>query len=108
LHANEIIAAQRIVKSWIADATQSYAVIPREHLRTVFHIQTEQTPRYSQRDFSKKLSRNGLEPERKRGPLASRDTHPVLGLVVTWKVTQEQQQVLIDEYFEGNDQRLLA
>ena len=108
LHANEIIAAQRIVKSWIADATQSYAVIPREHLRTVFHIQTEQTPRYSQRDFSKKLSRNGLEPERKRGPLASRDTHPVLGLVVTWKVTQEQQQVLIDEYFEDNDQRLLA
>ena len=108
LHANEIIAAQRLVKGWIANALDDYTVIPREHLRTVFHIQTEQTPRYSQRDFSKKLSRNGLEPERKRPFSAGKETNPILGLVVSWNINGEEQQTLIDGYFEDNDQRLLA
>ena len=102
------LSQQRLVKSWIAEAAQPYAVVPREHLRTVFHIQTEQTPRYSQRDFSKKLSRNGLEPERKRAPTASRDASAVYGLVIEWAVSQEDRQILIDGYFEDTDQRLLA
>ena len=108
LHANEIIAAQRLVKSWIASCKDEYTVIPREHLRTVFHIQTEQTPRYSQRDFSKKLSRNGLEPERRRAVDANRDATPLYGLVTTWNISEEAQQTLIDGYFEDNDKRLLA
>ena len=108
LHANEIIAAQRLVKNWIASCKDEYTVIPREHLRTVFHIQTEQMPRYSQRDFSKKLSRNGLEPQRRRAVDAGRDANTIYGLVVSWKINQEERQTLINGYFEASDERLLA
>lgn len=108
LHANEILAAQRLVKSWIAASDEDYCVIPSEHLRTVFHIQTEQTPRLSQQEFKKRLSRNGLEITRKRAPGASRDSTPVRGIVLNWKISEEDKDMYISAYFEENDQRLLA
>ena len=73
LHSNEITAAQRLVKGWISKATDPYAVIPMEHLRTVFHVQTEQTPRLSQQEFKKRMSRNNIEAKRKREYSAARD-----------------------------------
>ena len=59
--ANEIMTAQRFVKNWVAEANDPYVILPTEHLRTVFHIQTEQNPRLSQREFIKRLQRHGLE-----------------------------------------------
>jgi hypothetical protein len=108
LHANEIIVAQRLVKTWIAGADKEWDVIPTEHLRTVFHILTEQNPRLSQREFSKRLSRNGIEVQRKRLPGTDRQSTPVRGLVVTWELSEEDKDMFIDTYFEDNDKRLLA
>lgn len=108
LHSNEIEVAQRLVKSWIAQSDDEYAVLPMEHLRTVYHIQTEQNPRFSQREFSKRMSRNGLEPERKRPIGASRDTNPIRGILTKWNLQPAEKQHLIEQYFnKPEDQRLL-
>ena len=108
LHANEIEAAQRLVKSWIAKAADEYAVIPMEHLRTVFHVQTEQNPRLSQREFSKRMSRNGIETERKRPIGASRDANQIRGVVTTWQLNELEIKRLKDAYFTEHDQKLLS
>ena len=108
LHANEILAAQRLVKSWIAASDEIFSVIPSEHLRTVFHIQTEQNPRLSQQEFKKRLSRNGLENTRKRPPGADRDSTPVRGIVIKWSILKEDKEMYVNAYFEENDKRLLA
>ena len=108
LHANEIIVAQRLVKTWIVSADKEWDVIPTEHLRTVFHILTEQNPRLSQREFSKRLSRNGIEVQRKRPPDTGRESNPIRGIVVNWNILPEDRDMFIDTYFEDNDKRLLA
>lgn len=108
LHANEIEAAQRLVKSWIAQAKQPYVVIPKEHLRTVFHVQTEQNPRLSQREFSKRMSRNGIETERKRPVGSGRNANPVTGVVITWQTNEMEIKRLTDSYFTDHDQKLLS
>ena len=107
LHANEIEAAQRLVKTWIAQATDEYAVIPMEHLRTVFHVQTEQNPRLSQREFAKRMSRNGIESERKRPFGAVRSTNVIRGVVTTWNSNEIELKRLVDSYFTDNDNKLL-
>lgn len=108
LHSNEIEAAQRLVKSWIAAATDSYTVIPMEHLRTVFHVQTEQNPRLSQREFTKRMSRNNIETERKRPIGSNRDTNPIRGVVTTWQSNELELKRLQDSYFTEHDQKLLT
>jgi len=108
LHSNEIEAAQRIVKSWIAEAKHPHVVLPMEHLRTVFHIQTEQTPRLSQQEFRKRVNRNNITTERKRPHGASRDTNPVTGVVTKWKISDTDLKYLEDNYFTEQDKRLLA
>jgi len=108
LHANEIEAAQRLVKSWIAQAKQPYLIVPKEHLRTVFHVQTEQNPRLSQREFSKRMSRNGIETERKRPVGSGRNTNPVTGIIITWKTNEVEIKRLTDSYFSERDQKLLS
>jgi len=107
LHSNEIQAAQRLVKHWIASATDPYIVIPQEHLRTIFHVQSEQTPRYSQKEFKKRLSRNGLETQRKRPFGSSREANVITGLYVEWKITKDERDSLIKGYFEGDDNKLI-
>ena len=107
LHSNEIEIAQRIVKTWIAQVDDEYMVVPMEHLRTVYHVQTEQNPRFSQREFSKRMNRNGLASERKRPYGASRDANHISGLVVNWTLTQEEYDYLIATYFKPEDHRLL-
>jgi hypothetical protein len=107
LHSNEIEAAQRLVKSWIATATDPFAVIPMEHLRTVFHVQTEQNPRLSQREFTKRMSRNGIETERKRPFGSGKETNQIRGVVTTWQSNELELKRLIDQYFEDNDKKLL-
>ena len=48
--------SQRFVKTWIADAkNHGLSVIPVEHLRTVYHTQTEQNPAIANREFHKRL-----------------------------------------------------
>lgn len=108
LHANEILVAQRLVKSWIASSDDEWSIIPTEHLRTVFHIQTEQTPRLSQQEFKKRLNRNGMEIQRKRLPNTGRDSNPIRGIVVNWNILSEDKEMFINAYFEDNDKRLLA
>ena len=107
LHANEIEAAQRLVKSWIVQATHPYVVIPMEHLRTVFHVQTEQNPRLSQREFTKRMSRNGIETERKRPVGSDRNTNPIRGVVTAWQANELEIKRLTDSYFTEHDQKLL-
>lgn len=108
LHSNEIDIAQRFVKNWIMQSADEYVVLPMEHLRTIYHVQTEQNPRFSQREFAKRMSRNGLETERKRPVGASRDTSPIRGIVTKWNMSQTEKDHLIDQYFTTpNDKRLL-
>jgi hypothetical protein len=104
---NEVATAQRLVKSWIAGVKNSVSVIPMEHLRTVFHVQTEANPRISQREFSKQMNRNGITTSRKRVPGAPRDANALHGVVVTWAIDDFDRQRLINSYFDGVDQRQL-
>lgn len=104
---NEVATAQRIVKGWIALAKHKFTVIPMEHLRTVFHIQTEQNPRMSQREFTKQMSKFGIGPTRKRMPGATRDSNPVTGVVVNWQQDELEVQRLIKSYFDATDERQL-
>lgn len=108
LHSNEIEAAQRLVKSWIATARDPFAVIPMEHLRTVFHVQTEQNPRLSQREFTKRMSRNGVETERKRPYGANRDASVIRGVVTTWQSNELELKRLQESYFTEHDRKLLT
>ena len=107
MHMNEVASAQRIVKSWIAAAKTSFSIIPMEHLRTVFHVQTEQNPRFSQRDFMKQMNRNGITMMRKRVPNAGRDANAVRGVVVNWQQDELEVQRLINQYLDATDQRQL-
>lgn len=107
--ANRIMSAQRFVKSWIADAeNHGMSVIPVEHLRTVYHCQTEQSPAIANRQFNKMLDRNGLSATQKRIPGAARDTAPARGVVVNWTVDHEQLSQIIEQYFEEKDKRLIV
>ena len=106
LHSNEIEAAQRLVKSWIAQADDDYTVVPMEHLRTIYHVQTEQNPRFSQREFGKRMSRNDLITERKRPFKAGRDINPIHGIVIDWQISEIEKKRLISIYFKPEDQRL--
>ena len=108
LHSNEIEAAQRLVKSWIATATDPFAVIPMEHLRTVFHVQTEQNPRLSQREFTKRMSRNGVETERKRPFGSGKETNQIRGVVTTWQSNELELKRLQESYFTEQDRKLLT
>ena len=107
LHSNEIEAAQRIVKAWISQSDDEYTVVPMEHLRTIYHVQTEQNPRFSQREFSKRMSRNDIVPDRKRAFGADRDATPIRGVVTKWHLSEIEKQLLINTYFKPEDQRLL-
>lgn len=106
LHANEIEAAQRLVKSWIFASSDDYAVIPLEHLRTVFHVQTEQNPRLAQREFTKRMSRGGVEASRRRAFGAVRNSHPVRGVVTNWVIDELEKRRLVEQYFTDNDNKL--
>ena len=107
LHSNEIEIAQRLVKTWIAQSQDEYSVIPMEHLRTIYHVQTEQNPRFSQREFSKRMSRNDLVSERKRPYGAGRNANLLSGIVVNWKITDIERQRIINQYFNKEDKSLL-
>jgi hypothetical protein len=107
--ANEIMTAQRFVKNWVAEANDPYVVLPTEHLRTVFHIQTEQNPRLSQREFIKRLQRHGLEPTRKR-PFANKadpNKSVVRGIETKWNIGDKELQETIDTHFQEEDKKLL-
>lgn len=107
--ANRIMSAQRFVKSWIADAqNHGMSIIPVEHLRTVYHCQTEQSPAIANRQFSKMLDRNGLSTTQKRIPGAARDSAPARGIVVNWTVDHEQLTQIIEQHFEEKDKRLIV
>lgn len=107
MNMNEVATAQRLVKTWIAASKEKYSMIPMEHLRTVFHVQTEANPRLSQREFSKQMSRNGITPTRKRAPGASRDSNLISGVSVSWAIDDFDRQRLINAHFDSVDQRQL-
>ena len=107
LQAGNIMNAQRFVKAWIADAHTGYSIVKVEFLRNVFHVQTEQNPPLSIRQFNKQLERNGLTQVRKRENNSNRDATPIRGIVVTWKTNAKQLKELVDLHFDANDQKLL-
>ncbi len=110
LQAGEIMTAQKFVKGWLADAYNGvkYSMIPPEHLRTVYNVLTEQTPRVPTRQFQKDLSRQGLTKTRKRPVGASRDANPINGIEITWMFENEAEgQLLIEQYFDAKDLGLL-
>ena len=108
-NAARIISSQRFVKTWIADAkTHGMSIVPVEHLRTVYHTQTEQTPAIANREFHKRLDRNGLNVQRKRMPGADRDAAGVRGIVINWTTDHEQLDEIVNQHFDNKDKVLIA
>jgi hypothetical protein len=107
-NTGRIVSAQRFVKAWIADADKhGVSVIPVEHLRTVYHTQTEQHPVIANREFHKRLDRNGLRVQRKRVPGVGRTTEAARGIVVEWTTDNEQLSEVIEQHFDDQDKRLI-
>ena len=77
-----------------------------EHLRVVYGVLTDD--RISQREFIKRAERNGLTRERKRAYNADSLTNPTRGVVVEWRIDDEQFEEITDKYFDANDNKLLA
>ena len=75
-------------------------------MRTIYHVQTEQTPRLSQREFVKKIERNGVKRIRKR-PVGNKNSNPIKGVEVIWNIDQEQYDQLVATYFTEKDGKLL-
>ena len=106
--SGEIMNAQRFVKNWIANAHEEYSIVPTEHLRTVFHALTEQTPRINSKEFSKRLGRNGLAKVRKRELNAGRDSNAIRGIEIKWQVEEDIQRELVNTYFSDKDKQALT
>lgn len=106
LQGQEITTAQRFVKQWIAESQWPHSVIPMENLRVVYGVLTDD--RLSQREFQKKAARCGISKERKRIHGAPRSSHPITGVVTTWKLDSEQLKEVTDKYFDDKDRKLLA
>ena len=107
-NAARIISSQRFVKAWIADAkTHGMSIVPVEHLRTVYHTQTEQTPAIANREFHKRLDRNGLNVQRKRMPGTDRNASGVRGIVINCTTDHEQLDQIIDQHFDSKDKVLI-
>ena len=107
-NSGRIVSAQRFVKAWIADADKhGTSVIPVEHLRTVYHTQTEQHPAIANREFHKRLDRFGLRTQQKRQPGADRSAAAVRGIVVEWTTDNEQLSETIEQHFDDQDKRLI-
>ena len=108
-NAARIINSQRFVKTWIADAkNHGISVIPVEHLRTVYHTQTEQNPAIANREFHKRLDRFGLRTQQKRPPGSNRDAPPIRGIVVEWTTNSKQLDSIIGQHFDKKDKVLIA
>ena len=107
INPNQIESAQRFVKDWIAKWEDPYQIIPMEHLRTIFHVQTEQYPPMSQKVFMKEMSKNNVIPVKKRKPNATRHDPQIRGLVVTWNTNELEVKRLISQYFTERDKDLL-
>lgn len=107
-NSSRIVSAQRFVKAWIADADKhGMSVIPVEHLRTVYHTQTEQHPAIANREFHKRLDRFGLRTQQKRQPGADRSATAIRGIVVEWTTDNEQLTDVIEQHFDDQDKRLI-
>jgi hypothetical protein len=108
MNSGEIDAAQRFVKSWIADAhANRFSVVPTDALRVVYNVLTEARPPISPVDFKKRLTRNHIEVVRKRAADASREANPVRGVHVKWRANDMYLQSMIKTYFTNEDAALL-
>ena len=106
-NANTIMSSQRFVKTWIADTAQgTYSIVPIEHLRTVYHTQTEQSPLFSNKKFRKMIERNGLKIERKRPP-KDLSANPIRGVIIKWEVDTDQLKDIMIQYFDNKDNTLI-
>ena len=106
MQGQEIITAQRFLKAWIADRDSPYTMVPLEHLRIVYIVLTDD--RLSQREFTKKAERCGLERIRKRAHLADRICSPIRGVETNWAMNDERYEEIIEKYFDDSDKKLLA
>ena len=106
--SGDVLSAQRFVKNWVARSNDPYMIIKDESLRVVFHALTEQNPRLNQKEFAKRLERNGLAKVRKRQHGAHRDISPIRGVEVDWKLSEEARREVIENYFTDADKKLVA
>jgi hypothetical protein len=108
MNSGEIDAAQRFVKSWIADAhANRYSVISTDALRVAYNVLTEARPPLSPIDFKKRLTRNNIEIVRKRTADADRTANPIRGVHVKWRTDEVSLQSVIKTYFTNEDAALL-
>ena len=108
MNSGEIDAAQRFVKSWIADAhANRYSVISTDALRVAYNVLTEARPPLSPIDFKKRLTRNNIEIVRKRTADADRTANPIRGVHVKWQTDEVSLQSVIKTYFTNEDAALL-
>jgi hypothetical protein len=77
-----------------------------EHLRVVYGVLTDD--RISQREFIKRAERNGLTRERRRAYNAPRSANVLKGVIVEWRIDDEQFNEVTDKYFDDKDRKLLA
>jgi hypothetical protein len=103
LQGAEITTAQRFVKQWVAESQWPHSVITLEHLRVVYGVLTDD--RLSQREFSKKAARSGINKERKR---PHNSTNAINGVVTAWKLDSEEFSEVTNKYFDTKDRKLLA
>jgi hypothetical protein len=86
-------AAQRFIKSWIADVDQRKSFVTVAQLRTVYTCLNDAT--ISAVKFGKLLARNGIITINRRGKGR--------GLVVDWKLDTYERTPLINEHFSDRD-----
>ena len=60
------------------------------------------------REFHKRLDRNGLNVQRKRMPGADRNAGGTRGIVVNWTTDHEQLDVIIEQHFDSKDKVLIS
>jgi len=99
--AGPVSTAQRYLKDWISKANTEVC-IPIAHLKLVYDVLTDSRNKFSQRDFSKAMSRLNIKSSVKRIK-----TKTIRGVVLTWQLDNNVQQNIINEHFDETDKALI-
>ena len=103
--AGSISIAQRYIKDWISKVGIE-TVIPMQHFKVVYDVLTDSKNRMSARDFAKAMSRYNVKPGRKRIGTSKGSSAP-RGIILTWYLSDDQKDGLIDQHFDQKDKTAL-
>ena len=98
---SQLIAAQRYIKSYIAEAQNEYTLANTATLNLLYSILTEE--KISPVKFGKALSKFGMKQQRYR-PINKGDAFPIDAHKICWQITEEQQQELMNTYYNELDE----